>query len=342
MMAHQSVSQSARRGRRAAQHESGVALVLTALALVGLLGFGAFAVDVGNCQTHRNQIQEGVDAAALGTVKNWMVGGTASSVVNMGTTIAAQNGVLASEIVSITPGVWNASSKTFTPNLSIFGNNAVPAVQIMANRSVPTAFARVFGWPTITVSAQSTAIAAAATSAYGVVPFFTCATGTATPQPCSTVTLKSKDLGNGNTCDANGLFGAISLPGGSSGSGFRDTIHYGYQGTVRVGDVYNLVPGVKVGPTDQGLAARLAGAPPYSCDPVNPIIPSQRLAIVIVTDSAGYNGSTVVVRGFWVLALDDPQGGQVTGRYVGSFAGQDIDGHTPPMSAGLNGVRLVQ
>ncbi len=340
-MRQQPVSKKLRLRRRAGG-ESGAALVLLALFMVALLGFAALAIDVGQCQVQKNYIQESADATAMGAVTTWSAGGTVSAVVSIGTTLAGQNGVLASEIISITPGVWNAAAKTFTANQASFGNNAVPAVQVAVQRPVSTVFARMFGFATITVQAQSTAIVASATSAYGILPFFTCATGTATPHPCDTVVLKTKDIGSGNECGASGKFGAISLPGGNSGSAFRDTIHYGYQGTVRIGDVYSVLNGVKVGPTDQGLSARLAGAPPYNCDPANPIIPSQRLAIIAVTDSAGYNGNTVVVKQFWVMALDDPQGGNVTGRYVGTFAGQEINPSAPPVAVGVNAVALVK
>jgi Flp pilus assembly protein TadG len=236
-------------------------------------------------------------------------------------------------------GTWNASSKHFTPDDSTFVTDSVPAVEVISQRAVTTYFAKLFGFPTMTARAQSIAIAARATAGTSLMPWAVCRTG-GPPAPCETVTLKFSDVGDGNPCSNPGNYGALEF-GGPGGSNYRDNIENGYQGIVRIGDVIPTKTGNMVGPTRQGLDARISGAPPYNCDPANPVVPSPRLAIVIVTTPAGSDKHNVVVTDFWVFAMDDPQGGQVTGKYLQVFTGTEIDPSKPPVSGGLAGVALV-
>lgn len=315
-----------------AHHTRGNALVMTACFLFLLLGFAALSIDMGNVYVHRQHLQEAADAAALGAVQTWAVTSEAAGTVNVGTKIASNNFLRPSEIVSITPGTWNASTRTFTPHVSHFGYNAVPAVRILARREVPTYFAKLLGFPTISTQARAIAIAGRATAATGILPWATCQTGGQTPDPCETVVLKYSSLGGGNPCSGSkSEFGALSL-GGPGAASYRDNIEHGYPGTIRIGDVIPTETGDMVGPTRQGLEARLEGAPPYNCDPANPLVsPHPRLAIVAVTTpAAGTAKGHVVVTDFWVMALDDPAGGQVTVKYLQVFCRQEIDPSRPP------------
>ncbi len=336
------------RDKDAPKGERGNALVLTAVFLIVLLAFAAFSIDMGNVYVQRHLIQSGADAAALAAVQIWALNDAVADTVQVGTAVATNNAVQAADIISITPGVWNAANKQFTADSSHnFHNNAVPAVRVIAQRGVPMYFARVLGIHQMNPRVESIAIAGPATAAFGVMPWFKCAQGNQTPQPCEPLVLKYSDINdfgpNDNPCVGVGNFGSLRFPGGSGGDWYRNNVEYGYQGIVRIGDVIDTETGNKVGPTQQGLEARILGAPLYQCDPNNPtVVPSQRLAIVVVTDNQGYQTSKVVVKQFWVFAMDDPVGGQVTGRFLQTYSGTEIDPSKPPVVVGVNTVALVR
>lgn len=322
---------------RLSKDESGNALILTAVFLIALLAFAAFSIDMGNVYVQRHLIQSGADAASLAAVQTWATENDVTVVTRIGTTVATNNAMFPQDIVSITPGVWNASNRKFTADSSHnFGNNSVPAVRVIAQRQVPMYFAGIVGIRHMSPRVQSVAIAALATAAAGVMPWAGCVKGS-NPQPCQTVTLK-----NGNDCSGPGNFGTLAL-GGTGAANYENNIEYGYAGIIRIGDVLDTEPGNKVGPTS-ALDARLAGAPPYVCDPQNPYAPSQRLAIVITTnDDLGPGRKAIHVTGFWVVALDDRGNrSEVTGKYVQAYPGTEIDPSRPPTTGALSGVALAQ
>jgi Flp pilus assembly protein TadG len=327
-------------GHTHGKQERANALVMTVLFMGALFGFAALSIDMGNVYTNRLQMQEGADSAAMGAVQDWALETDATKTVSSGTKIATNNNIQSTEIISITPGVWHASTKTFEANTSNFAVNSIPAVRVIVQRAVVTYFAKLFGFSTITVRVQSIAAAGQATAATSLMPWAVCQPGNQTPNPCASVTLKFSDVGGGDPCANPGNYGAVAL-GGTGANVYRNNIENGYPGIVRIGDVIPTQTGNMVGPTDQGLSARIAGAPPYNCDPADPVVPSQRLAIVIVTTPSLADKQNVVVTAFWVFAMDDPQHGQVTGKYLKVFAGTEIDPSKPPPSGSLAGVALV-
>ena len=124
--------------RRADRAEHGAALVIITLFIVALFGFAALSLDVGAVQLQRKRVQEGTDAAALAAVRDWAGGKTDSEVIQVATDFANTNGVKSTELLSIEPGIWVNSSKTFSGPLSTLPANSVPAVRIVAKRTVST------------------------------------------------------------------------------------------------------------------------------------------------------------------------------------------------------------
>jgi hypothetical protein len=244
----------------------------------------------------------------------------------------------------VIPGVWQAPSKTFVPNATVFTTNAVPAVQVIARRSVSTPFWRVlsFGGQTaMSPRVESIAIAGRANAVAAAMPWAAC-NALGTPSKCTVITIK-----NGGVCDGSGNFGALNLvAGGGSGGGastYGDNVLNGYQGIVRVGDQFMTEPGNMVGPTKKSLADRVAGLPPYVCSATSAPPNNKRMAIIPVTTDLGNGSSPVTITGFWTVALGDPNGkGEVDVTFIEIFSGTEVDPTAPPVVGAPNGVALVK
>ena len=325
--------------------EHGGTLVLVAVFMVALMAFASLSIDVGNVLTHRRYIHEATDAAAIAAVPDWATGSSASQVISVGSTFAQTNSLKQTEILSITPGTWNATSSTFSPNVSVFGNNAVPAVQVIAQRSVATPFLRALtlgAQTAMSPKVESIAVVARASAAAGVMPWAACSALGAAPAKCTVITIK-----NGGTCDGSGNFGSLNLVlGGGSGGGastYKNNIVNGYGGIVRVGEIYQTEPGNMVGPTKSGLQDRVDGLPPYICSATSDPPNNKRLAIIPVTSDLGNGSSPVTILGFWTVALGDPQGGgAVDVTFLEVFNGTEVDPTAPPVIGQLNGIALVK
>jgi Flp pilus assembly protein TadG len=326
------------------REEQGSALVLLAIFIIALMGFAAISIDVGNVYTHRRYMNEAADAAALAAVPDWATGRSAAQVVTIGTQFAQANGLKTNEIVSVIPGVWNASAKTFVPNVSVFKANAVPAVQVIARRSVSTPFWRVlsFGGQTaMSPRVESIAIAGRANAVAAALPWAAC-NALGTPAKCTVITIK-----NGGVCDGSGNFGALNLvAGGGSGGGastYEENILNGYQGIVRVGDTFQTKTGNMAGPTKKALEDRVAGLPRYVCSATSGPPNNKRMAIIPVTTDLGNGSSPVTIMGFWTVALGDPNGkGEVDVTFIEVFSGTEVDPTAPPVVGQPNGVALVK
>jgi Flp pilus assembly protein TadG len=151
---------------------------MVAITMVVLLAMGAAAIDIGHALVARNELQNAADAAALagaralGLVYEGMpqaqVGTYTLTSGDAATVIAAaqQTGVLnAAAGVNVTVdaadvqiGLWNHSTKTFTPT-----NNQPRAVRVMTRRDgtvngpINTFLASVVGLSSVNVGAVATA-----------------------------------------------------------------------------------------------------------------------------------------------------------------------------------------
>jgi len=72
--------------------EKGQALILIALAIVGLVGLTALAVDGGVAYSDRRQAQNAADAAALAAAREMARGGSTTSITDVALSLAAMNG----------------------------------------------------------------------------------------------------------------------------------------------------------------------------------------------------------------------------------------------------------
>jgi Flp pilus assembly protein TadG len=150
---------------RPAQRSRGAILPLTAIALVGLCGFLALAVDVGMLAIARAQAQDAADAAAVAGCRslNGTTGSNLTGATQAAITQATRNTILgtaiASSEVSVQNGCYhyNYTSQTFYPEFPPGSNENYNLSQVTINHTFTTAFGAVLGKPTMNVTVTSTA-----------------------------------------------------------------------------------------------------------------------------------------------------------------------------------------
>jgi hypothetical protein len=126
--------------------ERGQALIVVALAIVGLVGIVGLAVDGGNAFNDRRKAQNAVDAAALASAYARIKGG---DVIGAALESAAQNGYN-------NDGVTNIVS-LYTPPRDGPHAGDIEYIQVIITSHVNTYFARVIGTSRVTNHVQATA-----------------------------------------------------------------------------------------------------------------------------------------------------------------------------------------
>jgi hypothetical protein len=310
--------------------------VVFALAAVTLCGVMALGADVGVLYYNWVQLQKAADSAAIAGAN--YAAKDPSMATTTATAYAKNNGILDSEIVSVTPtatqmqvtlsrtvpysfarvlgltnGLVNASAIAAPPQ-GISTVNAGPSNPVSCSGSPCTSGGN-------TVVAGSGAFGSgtpfaggcgASTGAYNVLPM---ALDDKTTWVANTsYTLNRVDAStvkgnaNGPWPDAPGNWGFVQLCGnnnGNGGSGLRATIAGGYYGELSIGNTLSTLPGVKNGPVSQGLQGLLDRAPVKAVTP-NSFDPTDPRAVIIPTASfVGCTGQcTLMIDGFMAFYLN--------------------------------------
>lgn len=127
--------------------ERGSVVVIVAICLAMLMGFAAFAVDLGDSRQRRAQAQNSADFAAL----------AGAGVLHQGT--AAQAVDAARAYVTKNELSGEAATVNVPPAAGIHAGDG-ECIEVIATEDLPTTFARVFGIETTTVNARAVACAA--------------------------------------------------------------------------------------------------------------------------------------------------------------------------------------
>jgi Flp pilus assembly protein TadG len=311
--------------------EEGNILVLTALALVVLLGFAALAIDVGVILTARTQLQDAVDAAALAGASGLLTSQTLATTRAIG--VAGSNDCLNQ------PVALNAVDVTF-PTSS--------RVQVQGRRLLNLFFARVLGVNTANLTATATAELSPLSGTPGLRPWAIPDLGWVLGQQAI---LKSGSLGAPATnpsfyyaVDYPPLNRGTPIPGANE---YRDNIQNGCDGQVFIGDVLKVEPGNMVGPTQQGVNALIALDPTAYWNgtavagSIFPGFTSPRIVKIPFYDPnfpplPGRKSITVI--GFGAFFLEGMSGQDVVGRFMKITS----QGSWGAGSSLVYGVRLVQ
>lgn len=296
---------------RRVRNDKGSAIVVVALTITMMIGFGALVVDVGNLYLHKIRLANMVDAAALAGVQD--LPGNSQLAVSNAKYYGAQNG-MERDVVSV--GV---------------SNNIV--ITVSATRKVPLFLARIFQMTSSDVTATASASISPITGASGIVPF-----GIVKQQFIygQTYTLKA-GAGDGYS----GNYGSLAL-GGNGANVYRGNIEKGYDGHLQIGDRIATEPGNMSGPTSQGVNYRINLDPTATFATVAKDSP--RIIVVPVIDSLEVHGrSEVLIVGFSAFFLEGV-GGQGHDNYVrGKFIQMVVPGEisNEVTSYGVYGSTLI-
>jgi Flp pilus assembly protein TadG len=125
--------------------DSGQVLLMTALLIPVLLGFAGLSLDVGSWYSTRSDLEQAADAAAHSAAIELKRTNDPTTLQNFGAHAAAQNLIGAYTVVVTSP-------PTTGPLAAQAGY-----VEAIVTRTVPTNFVRLFGRPTVTISARAVA-----------------------------------------------------------------------------------------------------------------------------------------------------------------------------------------
>jgi hypothetical protein len=295
-----------RSGVRWAGEESGAVLVVLSLAFVALMGFAALALDGSYAYLQQQRTQIAADAAVLGGVRHLALGHADSVIDATVGHLATANGA--------TAATW---SKT----------DAGQGLLVTAERTFPTFFAGILGYPTLTV--RATAAASHASPA---------AVGNLLPMTVSCSSAAAYAVGEEHTfweqeSDAPGAFGWLDWDAGaSSNMELADDIRSPQNsGSVWVGDTVYGNPGVKTSlPVADALSTwlnRPVTIPLYSA---------------VVESGANVKYTICGFAQFTLLGYDfSGKDKSVTGRFEQAVVRGDIgDGSAPDFGVAL--IRLTQ
>lgn len=143
-------------------NESGQVLVVVALSMTVLLGFVAFATDMGLMLRQRRIAQTVADAAAMAAATESLNEGTPSSVTSGIWTAASHDAVMNGYTPGSSNGTANSSTGVtltinLTPNIGISSYNSPGYVQTVVALNTSTVFMNLFGVHAMNVSATAIA-----------------------------------------------------------------------------------------------------------------------------------------------------------------------------------------
>lgn len=193
--------------------ESGQVLVMVALSMTVLLGFLAFATDVGLMLHERRAVQTAADAAAIGAATQALWENSPSTVTSGMWAAATKDASLNGFTAGSSNGTTSSGGATLTiyvsPNVTIPNYNSAGYVQAVATQNTPTVFMNLFGFHSLNVTA--TAIASHKISSNGCIYVL----DNGGNVPTNTVNMNGHSLISSPNCGMT-VNGTVSTSGSSS------------------------------------------------------------------------------------------------------------------------------
>lgn len=291
---------------RESHREAGQLLPTLALIVTTLLAICALGIDVFTMYWAQSNLQRSTDAAALAGamyLNNATFSGAnpacsyATPAQNAACTYALSNGVLVSEIKSITPAGDSRS------------------IAVSTSRIVPASFAKILGFTQFTVTAAANAGIQALSAATGALPVGLSA---ATPYKYGDPITMHYSCG---TLTSPSCYGAMDYEG-NGGSNLQSLLTNGYTGKVTIGVTYGSVPGGKAGPINKGVGDRVSAG--LTADPSGTwsshTLNDARAAVVPLVNWAptpcSGAGCTATVTGFAEVWISGSSGGDINAVFI--------------------------
>jgi Flp pilus assembly protein TadG len=301
------------------RNERGVSLILTAILMIVLLGMAALAVDVGRIYVSRQYLVNCCDAAALA--------GGLELPDRAKATAKAQECALTNKM---------AHNQVSFP-ADAMGPNGPTKIRVDGQLTVPHTFARVLGFQAAQVSAYAVVLKTGAIGwvsdrvvPWGI-PWYDKSGAPYSYENGTLYTLKvgsQSDLGSGTVGKTGGNFYPLALErslgdGGSGGTVYNEDIKWGFDGTVKVGDVTDTEPGNMVGPTKQAVLSdsdslfKRASVAPWADDTWDNLdYGNPRVVIVPIIDPLGKGRTEVTILGFAAFYVQSCTGQTVAGYFL--------------------------
>jgi Flp pilus assembly protein TadG len=309
--------------------ESGAALVITAIAMVALLGFTALAIDGGRLYLEKSKLQKAMDAAVLAGAHKLLL-------------VDSNESVDQAKVVAKDISQKNGYSLLNTDIEAIHKTHIKATKQV----DVPLTFAKAIGINTATISASAKAIVAGSlNSTHGIAPI--AIEKSAVPNK-TILTCGEEENESGKKSPGN--CGFIRIDG--SGAPFiEEGIKNGSKTIVSEGDKVYPEPGVMNGPVDKAVESSIDSI--INSDKDKPHCQSAATAdntckrviyVAIINSWDGINGSSKPVEiigfvPFWVKEYDN-EGNQK--NIKGQFITVVNSGETGGSEYGLYGVKLAE
>jgi hypothetical protein len=305
------------------KREQGSIVVLTALALVALLGLVALGVDAALLLVHKQRLGNAVDAGALAGVQE------------------LPRSAVDAYLRAVQYGGLNGLSED---EMTVEVSAPKGEVMVRAQRLVDLFFAPLLGIRQATVSARARAHTGAVFGVGGIVPL--------SVHEGEFVFGERYYLKEGAQPPEGdeehygvlwGNFGCLAL-GGTGADNYRQTLKQGYPKVLRVGDVVNTEPGNMANPTVEAVAWRTEGPAARSCtfESLRPDCPQRVIVPVVDLYQTGGRGP-VAIKGFAAFFLEGTKRNGAQNYVIGRFVRWVVDGEVGDAhDFGLRAFRLVE
>ncbi|MFC2064951.1 pilus assembly protein TadG-related protein [Chloroflexota bacterium] len=138
--------------------QKGQALILIAIAIVGLVGITGLAIDGGNIYSERRRAQNAADTAALSAALAKVEGNTFTTVANSYISSNMTGGSTVSDIVVSSPPTIDCEGTSNGPYLDPYGRDISDQyIQVRFDITIDTYLAQVVGWTTSDVCVEAIA-----------------------------------------------------------------------------------------------------------------------------------------------------------------------------------------
>lgn len=293
-------------------NDKGSISIIMCIAMVALLGFASYVIDIGLVYSEKTKLSNAIDSAVLAAAMELPQNPTNARVV--ANQYLQNNNVLQSEAV-----------------VSISSDNKT--IEIDSLKKVNHLFAQVIGINSSNVNASTKAQIGPIKSIHGGIKPFAV-------ESYNFIYGQLVALKVGGGFGSNGNYGAVAL-GGNGASVFKANALNGYGGTISVGDYIDTEPGNMAGATNT-IASYIDSE--QSCF-TNFSRDSIRLWTIPVVDTLAVNGrKPVLVVGFaefYVETVIKNSGKtEISGRFVKFVTKGEID--MTLNDTGLYGVKLVR
>ncbi|GHH96692.1 Tad domain-containing protein [Neobacillus kokaensis] len=279
-----------KRSRLLIRNEQGQIVALAAFSMVFLIGMIGLVVDIGFVYKAKSDLKKSATTAALSASQELTNGEPArvQSVVN--TVLASYN------------------EQSSMENTEIELNQQV---RVSLTKEVPFAFAKIFGMEGTTIRETAAAKIFPIGSLYGAIPL-----GVDESTPITygqTISLKvgAGDSGSGN-------FGVLALAG-TGAKTYLETLKYGFDQALSVGDIVPTQTGNIAGSTKEGINYRINHCPNPGGDPT--VRECARILPIIVYkpyQSSSNQLQSIKVTGFAFFYLQQPMNTNDT-AVIGTF-----------------------